>query len=82
MRNLFGVKRYNLEIYDLYYNNVCELCDNSRTSAYGVTVDKKVNGIATLKFNIPSNSPKLEYIVNDIYLVKFDGDYYLSLIHI
>lgn len=76
MKNLFGVKRYNLEIYDLYYNNVCELCDNSRTSAYGVTVDKKVNGIATLKFNIPSNSPKLEYIVNDIYLVKFDGDYY------
>lgn len=76
MAILNDVKRYSLEVYDLYYNNVCELCDNSRTSAYGVTVDKKVNGIATLKFNIPSNSPKLEYIVNDIYLVKFDGDYY------
>ena len=76
MSILNAVKRYNLEIYDLYYNSIAELCDNSRTSAYGVTVDKKVNGVATLKFNIPSNSPKLEYIVNDIYLVKFDGDYY------
>lgn len=76
MAILNDVKRYSLEVYDLYYNNVCELCDNSRTSAYGVTVDKKVNGIATLKFNIPSNSPKLKYIVNEMFLVKFDGDYY------
>ena len=70
------MKKYSLEVFDFYHNNLCELCDNSRTSAYGVTVDKKVNGIATLKFNIPSNSPKLEFLVNEGYLYKFDGDYY------
>lgn len=77
MTILNEIKRYSLEIYDFYHNSIAELCDNSRTSAYGVTVDKKVNGIATLKFNIPSNSPKLKHLVNDGCMIKFDGHYYL-----
>lgn len=77
MTNLFGVKKYSLEVYDFYHNSIAELCDNSRTSAYGVTVDKKVNGISTLKFNIPSSSPKLKHLVNDGCMIKFDEHYYL-----
>lgn len=77
MAILNDVKRYNLEIYDLYYNNVCELCDNSRTSAFGLEVEKKLNGISTLKFKIPINSPKLKYLVNETFLIKFEEHYYL-----
>lgn len=76
MAILNDVKRYSLEVYDLYYNNVCELCDNSRTSAFGVEIEKKLNGIYILRFKILTNSPKLEFLVNDTMLVKFDGDYY------
>lgn len=67
---------YSLEVYDLYYNNICELCDNSRTSAFGVEVEKKLNGISILRFKILTNSPKLEFLVNEGYLLKFDGDFY------
>lgn len=77
MAILNDVKRYSLEVYDLYYNNVCELCDNSRTSAFGLEVEKKLNGISTLKFKIPINSPKLNYLVNEMFLIKFDEHYYL-----
>lgn len=77
MAILNDVKRYSLEVYDLYYNNVCELCDNSRTSAFGLEVEKKLNGISTLKFKIPINSPKLKYLVNEMFLIKFDEHYYL-----
>ena len=77
MAILNDVKRYNLEIYDLYYNNVCELCDNSRTSAFGLEVEKKLNGISTLKFKIPINSPKLKYLVNETFLIKIEEHYYL-----
>lgn len=77
MSILNGVKRYSLVVYDLYYNDICELCDNSRTSAFGLEVEKKLNGISTLKFKIPINSPKLKYLVNETFLIKFEEHYYL-----
>lgn len=69
-------RRYNLEVFDLYHNNLAELCDYSRTSAFGVELEKKLNGVSILRFKILTSSPKLEFLVNDGYILKFDGHYY------
>lgn len=64
-----------LEIYDLAYNRICILTDNSVNGAKDIKEEYKLNGINTLSFSLPLTSDKWQNIINEN-LVKWKGEYY------
>ncbi|BDR74198.1 hypothetical protein K144316041_p20370 (plasmid) [Clostridium tetani] len=83
-----------LELYDLTYRRICFLEDNSlsananiintngikniRTNSINIMSEKKINGISTIRFEMPNNNPKIKYLKNEN-LVKYDGEFYKIL---
>ncbi len=76
-----GGDKYNmredlsLQLYNLRYELIAELVDNSENSATNIVVNETINEIGTLEFQIPYESSKIGLIKNGE-LVKFKEKFY------
>lgn len=64
-----------LGLYDLTYNKLCILNDNTLNSAKNITETHRINSISTLSFEMPLQSTKWKYIVNNN-LVEWKDELY------
>jgi phage minor structural protein len=64
-----------LEVYDLAYNKLCILNDNTESSAKNIEENLKLNSVNKVSFVLPLSSDKWQYVLNEN-LVRWKGEYY------
>lgn len=64
-----------LRVYDLNYNELAILNDNSPTKARDIKYSFKINDIPTLTFTMPIDSLKAIYVTNEN-LISWKGEFY------
>jgi phage minor structural protein len=69
------INKPKLEVYDLAYNRLCVLTDNTSYTARDIVEEYKINGVSKLSFTLPLMSDKWKYLLNEN-LVKWKGEYY------
>lgn len=64
-----------LSVYDLTYKKLAILNDGTPGSAKNINAEFSINAIPTLSFDMPLNSDKWQYLINEN-LVNFRGEFY------
>lgn len=65
----------SLVIYNLRYERICELLDNTENKAFNIKEAFNCTEISSLTFDLPLANPKSDYIINE-YLVLFNDEFY------